>query len=130
MKKEAIHMQTLDVLIVKCIKSVITHGEESWGGHYKVANKHYDIFQDCLRQISEFGETGYEALKSLLTHENPYVRVAFAFDILGRDPEIALPVLQSVAELRGGAASSAKTILSEYAKGRLKLRYWPKEGLS
>ena len=95
---------------------------ESSLGDPKKANRCYYIAETCYKELKET-EEGRQGIMSLMTDENPYVRVCAAARSLGWDPEQARRVLEEIRDGDGPGSFTAKWTLIEYDKGRLQLDY-------
>lgn len=113
-------MKEIDELIEKYIESVILHGKESWGGDYKIANKHYKLYTKCFVEICKYGVEGIDALKELLNHESHFVRCCAAYHILPFDSYNGIKMLKKCKREPEGVGLSAQTLLSEWNSGKLR----------
>jgi Domain of unknown function (DUF2019) len=70
----------------------------------RLANKHADIKRNIYRELQSRGTEAQKLILSLLTHADPFVRCAVAVRALEFAPQVAEPILSSLADLRGPVA--------------------------
>jgi len=86
------------------------------------ANKWHDVGHACYKLLKDT-EEGRKGIISLMTDEDPYVRLCAAARSLHWEPETARRVLEEIRDSDGPGALSAKWTLIEYDKGRLTFDY-------
>jgi len=93
------------------IVSSIRHGESTEQGNYKVTNKEYKIIQ----KLSVILLSDIEVFSKLLTHENPYVRLAAGSYLIRVEQvkDTAITELEKLQIERGFLGFNAKMVLKE-----------------
>ena len=80
----------------------------------------HKIMSTAVNELRTFGSYGLSALKDIMQHESPYVRIWAATEMLTNGDETAKAVLISLAAEEGLLGASAKAVLNEHVKGRLR----------
>jgi hypothetical protein len=113
--------KSIHTLISQYAEAAAAHGQGSWDGNYKKANRNYDIVANIRRELMERGEEGRMALLELLNHPDPHVRTSAAAYALQFAPERAEAVLVEVGQSDVGIVSfTAEMTLEQWRKGELK----------
>ncbi|HJP58903.1 MAG TPA: hypothetical protein VJ865_02855 [Gemmatimonadaceae bacterium] len=94
-------------------------GQAVVAGDHKVANRHSDLLFAISRELRGRGEAGQSVLLPLLNDSDESVRSWAAADVLEFVPELAVPVLEVLAETNGLPGLNAKMTLQEWRNGRL-----------
>ena len=100
-------------------ESASKHAEATEQGNYRVGNKCYASIVKAIAFIKEQGEI--KALLNFLTHPSVGVRIWAATYILPVQEKEGVRVLEQIMKEEGIHSLDAKTTLSEWRKGNLKL---------
>jgi hypothetical protein len=110
----------LDALLKEYAEAAVAHRAASHEGKHKIANRSYHRIAAVLRELKNRGPSAQKALLHLLDDERIEVRGWAAAHALEFAPDLAEPVLESIAS---GPPSleefSAKMVLKEWRAGRL-----------
>jgi HEAT repeat protein len=103
-------------------EAAILHGECSYGGQAKRANRAYDTLTRIRQEVRRAGpETARRLFLTLLDDSNVFVRLRAAVDALEFAPEDGLRVLREIA---AGPISpwqgSAETLVEQWETGTFK----------
>lgn len=110
-------MDALEALVEKYIESAIIQGRECWGGDVKLANKHSLMLTEYYCDLCMFGKKGLDALSNLLYHENAYVRLNAAFDLLPFRSRESAKALRALLRERSEISLRAENALIMWGKG-------------
>lgn len=91
-------MESVDRIINQYIKAAIEYGEAAEEGVAERVNKNADIIWDLRKEIKNNREIGLQILEPLLEHENEYVRLKAAYDLLPVQTKKAEKVLEDLAK--------------------------------
>jgi hypothetical protein len=112
MKNRMTNTRTTDELLLAFSNLSEEHGQLSFSGNHKAANKKFDQREEIFKEIESRGEVAMESFKALLEDDRPFVRVAVAGRILKRWPELGEAVLANIARQADTPAGfTAKYIL-------------------
>jgi transcriptional regulator with XRE-family HTH domain len=100
-------------------KTAMKHAKATEVGDYKTANKCYILISKVIVFLKEANEI--KSLSNLLTHSSVGVRIWAATYLLPILEDEGILVLEQIAGKTGIHALSARTTLSEWKKGNLKL---------
>jgi len=95
------------------------HGEATETGDYRTGNKCWGVIDQAIKFIKEQNETS--ALSRFLDHRAVGVRLWAASYMLPINENEAIKVLEHISGQSGLNSLSARTTLSEWRKGSLKL---------
>ncbi len=113
-------MNDLQKKISSIRESILIHARESWGGDFKVANKHFKKYTKEICELFQAGN-GSEIMFKFLDDEEPAVKSVGAYYLLLHNSKVAEKALKSIFNVQiYGIGFNAKTILSEWKNGRLK----------
>ncbi len=113
-------MLDIDNLINEYVDLSIKRGHEltSPDGTAHKANQYFDEIKALAKKIKKI--EGYEKkMKKLLNHENDYVKLDAAFELLPIYTQEVEDVLFELSQKRGGVAFSAEIGLERWKKGEL-----------
>jgi hypothetical protein len=113
------------------IEATQTHGREMdlLGPDRRKANRAAIRSIRALGVIRRFGAEGDAALHGLLTHEDPWVRLSAAVNLLQVCPDEAAPVIEDIeAHYQKGVGGIARTVLELWRKGELQHPFWDEDG--
>ena len=104
------------------VAAATEHGLCTENGDFKKGNAAYDRMIAILVELRGRTDRGELVLMELLTHPNGWVRVNAATHLLPLRPELASPVLESLAsEPQSQLEFDAKMVLREWRAGRLEI---------
>lgn len=95
------------------------HGLATEKGDYKTANKNYSNIVKSVSYLKE--QAQIDSLLSLLNHTSVGVRMWAATYLLPKYESEGLKVLEEIGSIKGIHSLTAKTTISEWKKGNLKL---------
>ena len=95
------------------------HGEGTESGNFRLANRCYRHKVKALHELDSVSESGRATLLDLVGHDNPYVRLWAATDLLRTHTDSAISVLERLAQSPGIAGGEARATLEEWRKGTL-----------
>jgi hypothetical protein len=88
----------------------------------KRANRWHARMNMCYRALRQ-SESGRKGITSLVSDDNPHVRVWAAAHALQWAPELARLALESLRDSQGPCSLTAEMTLNEFDKGRLSFDY-------
>jgi hypothetical protein len=100
-------------------EAAMKHAEATVQGDYKMGNKCYVTISKATTFLKEEGEV--LALLKFLPHSSIGVRMWTATYLLSVQENIGIKILEQIAAEEGIHSLTAKTTLSEWRKGKLKL---------
>lgn len=100
-------------------EAAIKHAEATEKGDYKLGNKNYAVIAKIISFLKE--QNKLEVLSELLNHDSVGVRMWAATFLLPFHEKEGLQVLNKIASESGILSFTAKTTVSEWEKGNLKL---------
>lgn len=106
-------------LIEKYVIASINYGAAQEEGDAKKVNKNASIIRKVRAQIKENYSLYVESLEQLLDHENDYVRLKSAFDLLPVFTDKAEKTLLELSNKKGLLGFEAEMTLQEWKKGNL-----------
>lgn len=109
----------IEKIIKQFESAALKHEIASEEGDYKTANKSYKDLQRSTILLKERGMLS--SLADLLNHSSVGVRMWAAVYLLNERENDSVMVLQKIADGSGINSLTAKTTLSEWRKGNLKL---------
>lgn len=109
-----------EFLTAQFVAAASNHGASIEAGRHRLANREYKRYNRARRKLLMKGNSGHLALRQLMSHANPWVRVAAARSCLGLFADEASRVLQALQEDPGFVGLSAKWVLKEWRAGHLK----------
>ncbi len=112
-------MNNMDKLIDQYVDVAINSGKAKEEGDYKSVNSYYDIIQRIRIEMKKDPQYVVK-LEPLLQHDNEYVRLEAAFDLLPILTERAENVLSELSKKRGLNGFEAEMTLQEWKKGNLR----------
>ncbi len=104
-----------ELLIEACEK----YGIAQEKGNVKEVNKQSAIIQNIKEDVRKYSQDELLLMKSLLSHENDYVRLVVASMLLKEDKKNAESVLEELSMKRKLIGFEAKMTLSEWKKGNI-----------
>ena len=113
--------QSIVDLIAAYRRHAVEHGVATAAGDYKKGNAHHDRLIEAVGSLRQRGGEGDHALLALLRDENPWVRVWAATHSLTVDEALARRTLESLSADPGIVGFDARTVLSEWDRGNLRL---------
>ena len=112
--------EELENLITDYKKLAIAYGEAIDGPDNKEVARSIKKMKRLLINLKSHNEDAHQALFSLLDHENKYIRYLSAFNLIRKDKEKSLEVLQQIMDSEKGFLSGfAEMTLSISATGGL-----------
>ncbi len=105
--------------ILKFEEAATNHAEATEKGDYKTANKNYAVIIKSITFLKEQDEL--QKLSELLNHGSIGVRLWAAAHLLPVSESEGLRILKQIAGEDGIHSLTAKTTISEWQKGNLKL---------
>lgn len=118
-KRREFSVNNMDKLIDQYVDVAINSGKAKEEGDYKSVNSYYDIIQRIRIEMKKDPQYVVK-LEPLLQHDNEYVRLEAAFDLLPILSERAENVLSELSKKRGLNGFEAKMTLQEWKKGNLR----------
>lgn len=109
----------IEIAMKQFEEAAIAHEQATEKGDYKVANKSYTIITKAIAFLKE--KSDIDKLSKFLTHESIGVRSWAATFLLPVQEDEAILVLEQIANGDGIRSFAAKTVLSEWRNGNLKL---------
>ena len=109
----------MDSLIEKYITASINYGVAQEEGNARKVNRNASAMRKIMKQIKMKDPCYVEKLECLLEHENDYVRLHVAFDLLPALTDKAEKTLLDLLNKRGLLGFEAKMTLQEWKKGNL-----------
>lgn len=113
--------ETIETLIGEYRAHAAAHGKATLGGDYKSANHSHDKLVALVPQIRGFGSSGEKALLELSSDPDDAVACWAATHSLGFNAASAMGVLGTISKKSGPIGFSAKMVLQQWAKGKLKV---------
>ncbi len=114
-------MMNANEWIANYINASINYGKAQEEGNSKEVNKNANIIQKIRQEIKKDFNAYTKQIESLLMHENDYVRLKAAFDLLTIQSDKAEKVLVELSKKRGLIGFEAEMTLQEWKNGNLKL---------
>lgn len=113
-------MQTREDGILEEFKlNAVAHGEATWNGDHKKANKAHDKLLKLSNKLEESGQLG-RLVKLATDGSNAYVRLWSGVFLLRCNPDLGKKILSEIARQEDGlVATDARITLEEYEAGRL-----------
>lgn len=108
-----------DELIDELINAIINHGKASEEGKARLANKNYSIIKKIEDELKKDFPVYVKRLESLLEHDDDYVKMWVAADLLQVLNKRAEKVLMELSTKRWSGRLTAEIILQEWRKGNL-----------
>lgn len=118
-KRREFSVNNMDKLIDQYVDVAINSGKAKEEGDYKSVNSYYDIIQRIRIEMKKDPQYVVK-LEPLLQHDNEYVRLEAAFDLLPILSERAENVLSELSKKRGLNGFEAEMTLQEWKKGNLR----------
>lgn len=118
-KRREFSVNNMDKLIDQYVDVAINSGKAKEEGDYKSVNSYYDIIQRIRIEMKKDPQYVVK-LEPLLQHDNEYVRLEAAFDLLPILTERAENVLSELSKKRGLNGFEAEMTLQEWKKGNLR----------
>ncbi len=100
-------------------EAAIKHARATKQGDYKVGNKNYNLVMRTINYLKE--QNSLDSLLKYFTNDDVGIRIAAATFLLPKHEQEATKVLQEVVDSSDFFSFIAKTTLSEWRKGNLKL---------
>jgi hypothetical protein len=108
---------TLADLVEQFAHHVAAQTDALWQGDSKLGNKHARQYIAAFEKLRAHGDTGRDALASLLTHPRMDVRVKAASYLLRHRTNEALRVLEDAAKSEGMIPFIASQVLKNWEEG-------------
>jgi len=112
-------IKDIDKALLKFEEAAIKHAEATEQGDYKTGNKNYAVISKAILFLKE--HNSISRLADFLSHSSVGVRMWSATYLLPVLEKEGLQVLKQIASETGILAFTAKTTISEWEKGNLKL---------
>lgn len=112
-------MVNTEKLISRYIEASIKYGKAQEEGDAKKVNKCANIIRKIRTELKKDSPIYVEKLEPLLVHENDYVRLKTAFDLLPILTEQAEEVLVELSNKKGLIGFEAEMTLEEWKRGNL-----------
>ena len=109
----------VDKTICSYIEASICYGIAQKEGNSRVVNKNSAKLRKLRKSINENWDLYADELKSLLNHENDYVRLKASYDLLPVCTNESLNVLKELKTQRGLIGFEAEMLLEQWEKGTL-----------
>ncbi len=101
------------------VAEAIKYGEARKSGDSRLMDKQSEMISKIVAEIRVLGEYEINILNEFLDHENEFVRLHTALNLLKTETNRAIEVLTNLTQVRGPVAVEARIILSEWKKGNL-----------
>jgi len=111
--------EKLKIILDNYVRLIIIHGEASNQSRVRKANRYFKRIYRALDKLREYGEEGKEALVSVLSHEDGFVRCYVATHLLNVEPEKAIKTLNKLAKLKNEVGGDARMVLQVWEDGTL-----------
>ena len=108
-------------LVYQYANAAEQHGIATVEGDYKSANRSHNRVLEALHRLDECEPDGRRRLDCLLGHSSSNVRVWAATHLLAVETERAIAALNEVAVQNGIIGGTARTVLSEWKNGTLRI---------
>jgi hypothetical protein len=112
-------IKDIDTALLKFEEAAIKHAEATEQGDYKTGNKNYAVIAKVIAYLKEHNDI--DKLFDFLNHSSIGVRMWAATYLLPIKETEGLRVLKQIASETGILSFTAKTTVSEWEKGNLKL---------
>jgi hypothetical protein len=112
-------IKNLEIAFALFEESAIKHAEATEQGDYKTGNKNYKSIAKVIDYLKLNNQL--LSLKQFLNHSSVGVRMWSATYLLPLVENESLKVLNDISNIPGIHSLTAKTIISEWEKGNLKL---------
>jgi hypothetical protein len=112
-------LRSIEMALIKFEEAAIKHSEATEQGDYKTGNKNYTLLTKATNILKKDNEL--EKLSRFLNHKSVGVRLWAAAYLLAISDKEGLRVLKQIASETGIHSLTAKTTISEWEKGTLKL---------
>jgi len=112
-------IKDIETALLKFEEAAVKHAEATENGDYKTGNKNYAVIAKVVVFLKEYDSI--EKLTSFLNHKSVGVRMWAARYLLPVVEVEALRILKQIASGTGIHSFTAKTTVSEWEKGNLKL---------
>jgi hypothetical protein len=110
--------QDLESLVNQYVESAKAHANEKLRDSHE-ANRQHAKLVSAFHKLKEFGDPGWKAIRILVSHESPDVRLWAATHLLQVEPQKACEALEQLTQLEGFVGFEAGIVLSEWRAGRL-----------
>ena len=116
-------MKTKDLdtndLISKYKEAALAHEKATLSGNYRVANREYKTLVAIVREVVERGSSAKDTFLSLLSDQNPFVKIWAATHSLAFAPSQGEKALSEASRVPGLAGYTATLTLQEWHEGKL-----------
>lgn len=112
-------MSNTNKIINQYINAAIEYGEAQEKGAAEKVNKNADIIRNLRQEIREDSEMNLQVLEPLLDHENDYVRLKAAYDLLPFCTSKVEQVLEELSKKKKLIGFEAEMLLEVWRKGEL-----------
>jgi hypothetical protein len=112
-------LKNTETALMQFEDAAIRHKDATEIGNYKLANKSYNQINKSVAFLKENSEVGL--LQKFLSHPSLGVRIWAATYLLPICETVAIEILEEIGNGHGVLSLDARTTLSEWRKGNLKV---------
>jgi Domain of unknown function (DUF2019) len=110
--------RSVGMIVEEFVDAVIRHGVATESGDHGTTNKQYKRYDRLRKLLEQQGDAGRDAIRGLLRHPSPWVRMVAASTCLKFDEKEATRILEALEKETGIVGFDAKMVLREWRAER------------